>query len=338
MALIPSESYSFPDDFVQTIADARKSAKQPAGEPPSGRLQPNITAQLFPSGVDSSNGSVDHSSEAKPKRHSLRNLIPSTLKKRMGKPSIPEENTENGKADAIPGSSGPLTMAPAVSASIWPASVEPAVQSDPAPFHPIEQSQVPAEIPFEDPIAPAETTEMRVIDSPSADLVQTLLARALFGSDPDSVQIPAPPQNGVTAFQKNVEPAANGNFGLVEPTVFAAFTPQFAQEPVAAIPKELEAQFEESSSIAFLPTVLDESGDRPVLKRQRSEKVRRFIRYEAFTLCVLVPLAILGLLRFFHDPIVVLVVDVITIVAAFAAFLMPILFFAATPQLPRGEE
>src|ERR1051326_8121145 len=90
MALIPSESYSFPDDFVQTIADARKSAKQPAGEPPSGRLQPNITAQLFPSGVDSSNGSVDHSSEAKPKRHSLRNLIPSTLKKRMGKPSIPK--------------------------------------------------------------------------------------------------------------------------------------------------------------------------------------------------------------------------------------------------------
>jgi hypothetical protein len=40
----------------------------------------------------------------------------------------------------------------------------------------------------------------------------------------------------------------------------------------------------------------------------------------------------------FRDPTLILIVDVITIAAAIAATVMPILFFAVAPPLPRGEE
>ena len=335
MALIPSESYSFPDDFVQTIADARKSARQPVMPHPGPSTEagpdklvakgqePTVAEQLF-AAVEPANGSVDNDLEVKPKRHSLRNLIPSTLKKRIDleKPSVlPEERAGNGSAD------------------FWSINVEPIVQPDVAPFHPIEQLQAPAEVPIDFPIAPAETPEMRVIDSPSADLVQTLLARALFGSTTESAQIPPPPQNGVTPFQENVEPVTNGDFGMVEaPSIFTPFTPELAQEPSSAVPQKPAAPLEERPSVAFLPIVSDESLGRPVPKAPRSAKVRRFLKYEAIALGVLIPLAILGLLRLFHDPIVVLIIDATTIAAAFAAALMPIFFFAAAPQLPRGEE
>ena len=72
-------------------------------------------------------------------------------------------------------------------------------------------------------------------------------------------------------------------------------------------------------------------------KRRRRTKFTRFIICEGATLAVLLPLAILGLGRVFSDPTLVLLINILTIAAAVTAALIPILFFALAPTLPRDE-
>jgi hypothetical protein len=72
-------------------------------------------------------------------------------------------------------------------------------------------------------------------------------------------------------------------------------------------------------------------------KRRRRSKLARFIICEGATLAVFIPLAILGLGRVFKDPSLVLLINILTIAAAVSAALIPIVFFALTPTLPRDE-
>ncbi len=72
-------------------------------------------------------------------------------------------------------------------------------------------------------------------------------------------------------------------------------------------------------------------------KGRRKTKFTRFIICESVTLAILLPLAILGLGRVFSDPTLVMLINILTIAAAVTAALIPILFFALTPTLPRDE-
>jgi hypothetical protein len=77
-----------------------------------------------------------------------------------------------------------------------------------------------------------------------------------------------------------------------------------------------------------------ESGETALARRRRKMKMRRFIACEGLALGLLLPLVILGLSRELSSPAVVWSMNVITIAAAVAAAVIPIIFFAFTPTLP----
>lgn len=160
----------------------------------------------------------------------------------------------------------------------------------------------------------------RIVEAPSADLVQTLLARALFGSS-EAMETEPPAQAAVPAQHHIIS--------------FAPASPAATNGHVAPAVREVESIVPPVNFAVARPInerVLPEK------RRRANPKLRRFIMLEAIALVALVPLAALGLLRVFRDPTLILIVDVITIAAAIAATVMPILFFAVAPPLPRGEE
>ena len=81
-----------------------------------------------------------------------------------------------------------------------------------------------------------------------------------------------------------------------------------------------------------------ENNQTVIWKRRRSEKMRRFIVCESIAFAVLLPLAIIGIL--FHPENAALhwILSILTISAAVASALIPIIFFAATPTLPEIEQ
>lgn len=80
-----------------------------------------------------------------------------------------------------------------------------------------------------------------------------------------------------------------------------------------------------------------ESNQAIVWKRCRSQKMRRFIVCESVAVGILLPLAGIGVL--FHPENAGLhwILNILTISAAVASALIPIIFFAATPTLPEIE-
>jgi hypothetical protein len=80
-----------------------------------------------------------------------------------------------------------------------------------------------------------------------------------------------------------------------------------------------------------------QSGETAIPKRRRKAKMRRFIVYQSIALSILLPLAYLGLTFRAENAVLHWAMNILTIAAAFAAALIPILFFAATPTLPEIE-
>jgi hypothetical protein len=99
-----------------------------------------------------------------------------------------------------------------------------------------------------------------------------------------------------------------------------------APRPVRPAPVRVNQEFDFEMPVELYPE-----------KGRRKTKFTRFIICEGATLAVFIPLAILGLGRVFKDPGLVLLINILTIAAAVSAALIPILFFALTPTLPRDE-
>jgi len=100
-----------------------------------------------------------------------------------------------------------------------------------------------------------------------------------------------------------------------------------------AIPKR-KPQLTVTTSQPDFFELFAQNGDRTLAARRRKMKMRRFIVYESIAVAILLPLAILGIMQHPSNAILIWILNVSTIAAAFAAALIPILFYAATPTLP----
>ena len=115
----------------------------------------------------------------------------------------------------------------------------------------------------------------------------------------------------------------------VRPTLRREMANGAPPRPVAPAPRPVNHEF--NFEMPFSDT------ESYAQKGRRSNKFTRFIFCESVTLAVFLPLAILGFCRVFSDPILVLLINILTIAAAVTAALIPILFFALAPTLPRDE-
>ena len=80
-----------------------------------------------------------------------------------------------------------------------------------------------------------------------------------------------------------------------------------------------------------------EDGYEVANKRRRQMKFRRFVTCEAAALLILLPLVVLGLTLNINAPALRWLMNILTIAAAVAAALIPIVFYASTPTLPELE-
>jgi hypothetical protein len=71
--------------------------------------------------------------------------------------------------------------------------------------------------------------------------------------------------------------------------------------------------------------------------RPHRGKLLRFFLFEGLAALVLAPCAVLILLRYLTDPTLIMVTNIAAIASAIALAIIPIVFFAIGPTLPRGE-
>jgi hypothetical protein len=102
--------------------------------------------------------------------------------------------------------------------------------------------------------------------------------------------------------------------------------------PAPAPPKPAPVVVRNSQAEFF--EMFAENGYEFVNKRRREMKFRRFLTYEGAALLVLLPLVILGLTLNISAPVLRWILNILTIAAAMAAVVIPIVFYAATPTLP----
>ena len=333
MALIPSESYSFPDDFVLTIGSARKSVSQPVVPPPVPEpleekveppvIDPAVAQEIeMPANDEPVLPAVEPEQVQAPMKQAppavqnrvfIPSVVPATLKRKIrwnARVTSPQAaSPANGTPGISPTNEVQLRSAPHLASLPKP---KPDVRPQISLIQPVpaesERPPAPASMPF----VPDSIPEARIVESPSADLMQTLLSRALFASA-------KPVENGAPLRNEAV------------PVATDIYTPENIQPAVFV---EADDRHED-----FAPLSLnDEQSAQASTRRHYSPKMRRFLFCEAVAVGILVPFAILGLLRVFHNPAVIALIDVITIAAAVSATVMPIMFFAVAPPLPRGEE
>jgi hypothetical protein len=77
--------------------------------------------------------------------------------------------------------------------------------------------------------------------------------------------------------------------------------------------------------------------DEEQLNARRRGKLVAFVICEGAALAVLVPSLVFGVFRRFSDPGLAFSMNVVTIAAAAAVALIPILFYAIASPIPRGE-
>jgi hypothetical protein len=117
----------------------------------------------------------------------------------------------------------------------------------------------------------------------------------------------------------------------------APTTPPKMARPLAAPAPPTRAHTLDLSHQPDFFEMFAQNNDQTLLKRRRKMKMRRFIAYESIAVGVLLPLAFVGLTRQVTMPVLVWIVDILTIAAAVAAAVIPIAFFALTPTLPEIE-
>jgi hypothetical protein len=97
-----------------------------------------------------------------------------------------------------------------------------------------------------------------------------------------------------------------------------------------AVPSDEQSDFFEAFALNG-----DAAG--PERRRRSKTKFRRFVMCETIAVGILMPLAILGLLRVVTSPVLVWVMNILTIAAVVSAAVIPIIFYAATSTLPQIE-
>ncbi len=298
MSLIPSESYSFPDHFTNTVAGSRKPKNiepEPEAEPvepphkkPTIVALPNPKPQPVPAPV-----AVRQNPERK-----VTPPAPNPALRRAAAPPLRISEPPVRKIALPP------TLKPKVRWNTRAAAMDPAS----APNNGNRAEYVPQE-----PLMP-----------PAENVIQMkpeqLIARPpRIMPRPRNVPV-APPVKPVSAPPPKPIPVAKRP---VQPV------PPVRENPPTMVAANPQADFFEAFA---------QSGETAISKRRRKAKVRRFIVYESIALGILLPLAFLGLTFRSENAVLHWTMNISTIAAAFAAALIPILFFAATPTLPEIEQ
>jgi hypothetical protein len=113
-----------------------------------------------------------------------------------------------------------------------------------------------------------------------------------------------------------------------------AFVPrQPASQPKIAKPSRHEAA---AAAEEFQFDLFPEKTHRRANRPHRG-KLLRFFLFEGLAALVLIPCAVLIFLRYLTDPTLIMVTNVVAIASAIALAIIPIVFFAIGPTLPRGE-
>lgn len=293
MSLIPSESYSFPDHFTNTIAGSRKpknTEPEPEAEPVEPpRKKPTIVALPNPK-----------PQPAPPPVAARQNPEPV----RKVAPPPPAPNPALRRAAAPP----PRVSEPPIRKIALPPTLKPKVRwntrasaMDPAST---TNNGNGAERVRQEPMLPPAENVIQMKPQPFARPPRVIARPENVPVVPPGKPVSAPPPPRPIPVAKNP----------VQPAPMVATNPQ--------------ADFFEAFT---------QSGETAISKRRRKAKVRRFIVYESIALGILLPLAFLGLTFRFENAVLHWTMNILTITAAFAAALIPILFFAAAPTLPEIE-
>jgi hypothetical protein len=112
-----------------------------------------------------------------------------------------------------------------------------------------------------------------------------------------------------------------------------AFVPRPASQPkIAKSARHEAAPAVEEFQFDLFPEKTHRRANRP-----HRGKLLRFFLFEGLAALVLIPCAILIFLRYLTDPTLITVTNIAAIASAIALAIIPIVFFAIGPTLPRGE-
>jgi hypothetical protein len=319
MSLIPSESYSFPDHFTTTVTPSRKPKEQKidAARVEKPRPKPRIVA--LPDPPPPMAIEPETIFEEPPVEEALPEIEPPAPEMPvLDKPAPPNPALRRASAPppkippAAPRKMAMPVLKPKVRWNNRATPTEPApAQDNGSGPHDAVVEQAPAQNVI--PIHPAKVPARPSAPPPAA-------LRPMPVAPPPGAARPMPaPQPIQTPVPK--------------PAPVAKMRP--AQQP-ASSPKPRPAPVSSGQSDFFEMFAEDNQGG-AAMKRRRQMKFRRFVAYEGAALAVLLPLVILGLTLDVNAPALRWIMNIFTIVAAVAAAIIPIVFYAFTPTLPELE-
>jgi hypothetical protein len=350
MSLIPSESYSFPDHFSVTRTASRKPKNiepepepepleppppkpkivalpnpEPLAEVESEFIAPELVAPIVeqkpaprkiappvPIPLRRASAPPPRVSEAPVRKIAL----PPSLKPKVRwnnrapamNPAPPVVNNGNGNGNGASGNGNGNGTAQIQPPAPPPPIVRNVIQMKaPLPPAPRPQQMFPPPENFVRPVNPVPAPR------PAPPVRSENLAPRPAARVAPARPVPAPKQVPRTPAKAAVQPVYK--------------MPAKPAPRPAAIPNPQSDFFE----------MFAESNENVVLKRRHKEKMRRFVVCEGIAVGILLPLMILGLTVHAQNIALHWILNILTISAAVAAALIPILFFALTPTLPEIE-
>ena len=317
MSLIPSESYSFPDHFTTTVTPSRKPKEQKTQAAPveKPRPKPKIVALPDPPPPVA----------IEPEAIFEEPLVEETLPEI--EPPAPE----------MPVLAKPAPPNPALRRATAPPPRIPQ-----APPRKMAMPVLKPKVRWNNRAAPSEPAPAQDNGNGAHDaLVDSAPAQNVIPIQPAKIpsRAPTPPPAAPRPMPVAPPPAAARPMQqpIQTPVPKPAPVPQMrATQRPASLPKPRPAPVSNGQADFFEMFAEDNQGG-AAMKHRRQMKFRRFVVYESAALAVLLPLVILGLTLNVDAPALRWVMNILTIAAAVAAAVIPIVFYAFTPTLPELE-
>jgi hypothetical protein len=194
------------------------------------------------------------------------------------------------------------------------------------PLAPVERPLAPVErplVPVERPSAPIERAPAPIVRAPAP-----------------IVPAPATLPRSAAAAPVKVTPSVRPRGLTPRPTAPAKpARPAFVPRQPASQPKIPKSARQEAAPAVdeFQFDLFPEKTHRRNNRPHRG-KLLRFFLFEGLAALVLAPCAVLIFLRYLTDPTLIMVTNIAAIASAIALAIIPIVFFAIGPTLPRGED
>ena len=307
MSLIPTESYSFPDDFSRAISRARalheikqlaEAAKKKGAVNRGNRIAEPDATPVAPPPASAREKPVSPRSAppVSPRQPPVAVVRPAPLDPPTAPPPPPVTT------DRIAVSAAPIEPS-AASQSAPPPS--PAVNRPPStsPSAPAPQARapIPRKVPFHKTPLPPVALKGNTRPPGAKPMGPVRL--------PKSVRIPADVMaNASAAMPPVANPPAIANSAIPPISPAAA-----QEEELRAVPSAVSIQ----------------------VRSRRRKKLLRFAMAESFALAVLLPCVWIAFSHYVQQQFVLTTINIVTLIAAAVAAILPIVFFAVPSKLPR---